>query len=471
MNLPSLRFGTDGWRGVIAKDATFETYRRLARAAANLYRRGDFGPGDRTRIVVGHDTRFLSEEFAGEVAGIFSDAGIEVLLSDRPIPTPAVSLHVRRLGLSGGVAITASHNPAPYNGFKLKAHYGGSAPPELYDAVEKEVDRPFRPAERKAAISRKDLWGDYRGALAAAVDVDAIRASGIPVLVDAMHGAAGSLLQEILEAPGVRIETVRAGRDPSFGGGHPEPIAANLGEAARRVRAGGFGLAVANDGDADRLGVLDSRGEFVSAHRILALLILHTIRVRGLRGGIAKTFSTSLLIDRIASRLGVPLHETAIGFKYVADLMISGKAVVGGEESGGYGFAFHLPERDGTLSALVLLEHLARTGRGLDAAVADLGREFGAFEYSRRDIPWPLPAVDRFLDHVASAPPRSVAGHRVTDCVKMDGVKLVFGPRGWLLLRRSGTEPMIRMYCEHEDRAACDEILERAARRLRRERP
>lgn len=282
-----------------------------------------------------------------------------------------------------------------------------------------------------------------------------------------MHGAAGRLFEEIVAGPGTRVETMRADRDVSFGGGHPEPIAANLSAAARRVREGRFALAAANDGDADRLGVLDSRGAFVSAHRVLGLLILHTLRVRGLAGGIAKTFSTSLLIDRIASRLGVPLFETSIGFKYIADLMISGKAVVGGEESGGYGFAFYLPERDGTLSALVLLEHLAKTGRTLDAALADMAAEFGSFEYSRRDIPWPLPAVRAFLERVAASPPRSVAGRRVTGCVVKDGVKLLFGGQGWLLLRRSGTEPMIRMYCEHEDRAACEEILERAALRLK----
>jgi len=233
------------------------------------------------------------------------------------------------------------------------------------------------------------------------------------------------------------------------------------------VREGRFDLAVANDGDADRLGVLDSRGGFVSAHRILALLLLHTLRVRKLRGGIAKTFSTSLLIDRIASRLGVPFYETEIGFKHVADLMISGKIVAGGEESGGYGFAFHLPERDGTLSALVLLEHLARTRRTLDAALDDLASEFGRFEYSRRDIPWPLPAVKRFLGHVASSPPRSVAGRRVTGTAVKDGVKLLFGEQGWLLLRLSGTEPMIRMYCEHQDLASCGQILDAAERQLR----
>jgi len=227
---PALHFGTDGWRGVIAEDATFETFRRLARAAANLYGAGEFGPGDRTRILVGHDPRFLAEEFAGVVAEVFSSAGVAVVLTDRPLPTPAISYHVRKLGISGGIVITASHNPARYNGFKLKAHFGGSASPRLYDAVEAAIDGPFRPkpAGGAAPIERTDLWTPYRRALAGAVDLDAIRAAKPRVLVDAMHGAAGSLLEEIVSGPGVEIETMRAERDVMFGGGHPEPIGSNL---------------------------------------------------------------------------------------------------------------------------------------------------------------------------------------------------------------------------------------------------
>jgi phosphomannomutase len=470
LKAPELRFGTDGWRGLIAEDATFDTFRRLARAAANLYRRGDFGPGDRQRIVIGHDTRFLSEDFARVVAEVFSSAGVSVILTDRPIPTPAVSYHLKALGLSGGIAITASHNPARYNGFKLKAHFGGSASPRLYADVENAIDGTFSPGAKAGEIERTDLWTPYRGALGDAVDLAAIRAAGPRVLVDAMHGAAGRLLEEIVAGPGVTVETMRAERDVNFGGGHPEPIAANLAAASRRMREGGFDLCIANDGDADRLGVLDSRGDFVSAHRVLALLLLHALRGRGLRGGIARTFSTSLLIDRIAARLGAPFYETEIGFKHVADLMISGRVVAGGEESGGYGFAFHLPERDGTLSALLLLESLARTGRSLDSALEELAREFGRFEYGRRDIPWPLPSIRRFLDKVAASPPRSVAGHAVTGRTVKDGVKLLFGDRGWLLLRLSGTEPMIRMYCEHEELESCEKILEAGERQLRKAR-
>ncbi len=467
-----LRFGTDGWRGVIARDATFEAFRRLAAASAARYRAGEFGPGDRGRVVLGYDTRFLSEDFAAAAAEVFAAQGIDVLLGDRPVPTPAVSFHVKRLGLSGGVAITASHNPAEYNGFKLKAHFGGSAPPALYQSVEETANRQAAPApprvRRAGKITRDDLRGPYREALGRLVDRGAIRRAGLRLLADAMHGAAEDGVAAILADGGAtRVETFRAERDALFGGCHPEPIERNLAETSRRVRAGGFDLAVATDGDGDRLGVLDARGDFVSAHRVLALLALHALRVRRAAGGIARTFSTSLLLDRIARRLGVPLCETGIGFKYVAELMISGRVAVGGEESGGYGFAFHLPERDGTLSALLLAEHLALTSRSLAEALADLDREFGRFSYARRDIYLPVPSAEAFLAATWSRPPRSVAGRRVTDVRVKDGVKLLFGGEGWLLLRVSGTEPMIRLYCEHEDPAAPGEILSRAERKLR----
>ncbi|MFY9550124.1 MAG: phosphoglucomutase/phosphomannomutase family protein, partial [Thermoanaerobaculia bacterium] len=252
-----------------------------------------------------------------------------------------------------------------------------------------------------------------------------------------------------------------------FGGVHPEPIAANLGASAERVRREGFDLCVAQDGDADRLGVLDAAGRFVSPHQILALLLLHVFRNRGVRGGIAKTFSTSFQVDRIARALGAPLIETGIGFKYVAELMNRGEAAAGGEESGGYAFAFHLPERDGVFSALLLVESLAVTGRTLEQALSELASEFGRFEYGRRDVLLPVDLVRRYLDEVRGAPPRRVAGEEVTGVYDRDGVKYVFGERGWLLHRLSGTEPMVRLYCEHADGEKMREILGEAERRLK----
>ena len=457
--------GTDGWRGVIAEGCTFDAIRRLAAAYAAVYARLE--DGDNRRVVVGHDTRFFSPEFARAAAEALSQAGLEVLLSDRPIPTPAVSFHVHRLGLAGGIAITASHNPAPYNGFKIKSHMGGSASPELYSQVAAAVGSgPPSRGGRSGRIETTDLWTPYRDGLARLVDVAAIRRAGLTVVADAMHGAAGSLVADIAGGGQSRIVAFRAARDVLFGGVHPEPIAANLGATSERTIAENADLAVANDGDADRLGVLDRHGRFVSPHRVLALLLLHAFRVRGLKGGIAKTFSTSILIDRIAGVLGSPIYETGIGFKYVADLMNRGEAAAGGEESGGYAFRFYLPERDGVLNALLLVESLALSGRDLETALQELADEFGALAYDRRDFYLPVPVITEFLREVEAAPPESVAGHPVTRIGNKDGIKYVLGDSGWLLHRLSGTEPMIRLYCEEADERSVAEILEAASQRL-----
>ncbi len=374
---------------------------------------------------------------------------------------------MRRLGLRGGVAITASHNPGRYNGFKVKAHFGGSAPPETYAAIAAEADLPLPSPARAGRIETADLREKYVARLAELVDLPAIRSARLNVLADAIHGAAGSIVPEVLSGGAMRIHPFRTGRDPLFGGVHPEPIAANLAAASAIVVENRLDLAVAQDGDADRLGVLDANGRFVSPHQILALLLLHVFRRRGVTGGIAKTFSTSFLIDRIAAKLGAPLIETGIGFKYVAALMNRGEAAAGGEESGGYAFAFHLPERDGVLSALLLLESLAMSGRDLAGALDDLAAEFGRFDYDRRDVGVTLEAAQRFEREVRDHAPKTVAGEAVETVVARDGVKYVFGQRGWLLHRLSGTEPLVRLYCEHVDGAAVGRILDETETRLR----
>ena len=457
--------GTDGWRGVIAEGCTFEAVRRVAAAAAAVY--SGLPEGDRSRVVVGYDTRFLSPELARAAAEVFARAGISVVLADRPIPTPAVSFSVLRLGLAGGIAITASHNPAEYNGVKIKTRFGSSAPPELYEKVERAAGAPHAAAPAAAEIHADDLLSSYRDRLASLVSLDAIRAAGLSVLADSMHGTAGTILPDILAGGRTRVVPFRPERDALFGGVHPEPIASNLAAASERLRSSGCSLAVAQDGDADRLGVLDRSGGFVSPHRVLALLLLHAFRRRGLTGGIARTFSTSLLIDRVASALGASLHETPIGFKYVAELMNKGVVAAGGEESGGYAFAFHLPERDGVFNALLLIESLAVAGQSLDEALDGLAAEFGSFAYGRRDVYLPVPVIREFLAGVEKDPPASVAGQAVTGVRNLDGVKYLFGERGWLLHRLSGTEPMIRLYCEHEEEAIVERVLEEAEERLK----
>jgi phosphomannomutase len=469
MTPPSIVFGTDGWRGRIARDLTFESLLRVADAAAawNVSPENT-DPGDPWTVPVVHDTRFLSPELAAEAAGRLARQGFRVLLADRPVPTPCASWHVHALALRSGLAVTASHNPAEWNGLKVKSWFGGSATPATYDAIARAADRPL-PARSGGAVETRDLHAGYRDAIAARVDLAAIREAGLSVLFDAMHGAAGTLLEEIV-GPGhpTRVATLRAARDPLFGGVHPEPIPEHLGASLEALRAGRHDVVFASDGDGDRLGVLDADGRFVTPHRVLALLAESLTLRRRISGGIAKTFSTSLLLDRVASRLGVALHVTPIGFKHIAEKMMAGEVAIGGEESGGLGVAFHLPERDGVLSALLVLEAIAHSGGSLSALLAKQDAAYGSFAYGRRDLHLPMPLLKDFVAGLKDAPPARRAGLPVTGMSSLDGVKLEFGTRGWLLHRLSGTEPIIRIYAEHEDPKVVDSLLAETEAELRR---
>jgi phosphomannomutase len=468
MARPPIVFGTDGWRGRIARDLTFESVGRVvAAAAAWTIAPENAERGDPGTLVLVHDTRFLSPELARDAADLLSTRGFRVLLTDRPVPTPCASWHVVNRGLRTGLAITASHNPPDWNGVKVKSSFGGSATPGTYDAIARRADHPL-PGKAGGAVETADLATPYRDVLASLVDLDAIRKAGVRVLFDAIHGAAGTLLEEIVGAghPTV-VTTLRGERDALFGGVNPEPIPENLGAARKALASGPFDLALASDGDGDRLGVLDARGAFVTPHRILALLA-ESLTERGrIRGGIAKTHSTSLLIDRVAARLNVPLHVTPIGFKHIAEKMLSGEVAIGGEESGGLGVSFHLPERDGVLTALLVLEALAHAGTSLESAMARQDSTYGALFYGRRDLHLPMPVLEEFLARLRSGAPASVSGEKVTSVEDLDGVKLVFGSRGWLLHRLSGTEPIIRIYAEHEDPALPEELLTETERLLR----
>jgi phosphomannomutase len=362
--------------------------------------------------------------------------------------------------LRTGLAITASHNPPLWNGVKVKSSFGGSATPATYDAIARAADRPV-PERAGGAVETLDLATPYRQALAGLVDLDAIRRAGMRVLFDAIHGAAGTLLEKIVgTGHPTTVASLRANRDPLFGGVNPEPIPENLAASQQAIASERFDVVLASDGDGDRLGVLDSSGRFVTPHRILALLA-ESLSIRGrIRGGIAKTFSTSLLLDRVAARLGVPLHVTPVGFKHIAAKMLSGEVAIGGEESGGLGVAFHLPERDGVLAALLVLEAIAHSGGSLETIVARQDAAYGALAYGRRDLHLPTPVLRDFVERLRSDPPLSRCGQRVTGVDDMDGVKLLFGSRGWLLHRLSGTEPIIRIYAEHEDPTLIEKLLD-----------
>ena len=462
-DLTPIRFGTDGWRGVIAEEFTFSNLERVAQAYALHLLRGeraatpqaDPAPGGERRagprVVVGYDRRFLSEFFAERAAEVLLGNDIGVDMFDADVPTPLVSWAVRERGAAGGVVITASHNPAEFNGFKIKAPWGGSATPETTAAVEALVDAA--PARRAAvpAGARGDLADSaesYRRQIASLVDLERLRAARARVVVDPMHGTGGRWVESLLAGGEVEVETIRAGRDPLFGGVAPEPIDRNLAPLKARVREAGALVGLATDGDADRVGAVNELGETMTMHEVVPLVLLHLARRRQLAGGVVRTFSQSVLTKRIAEAHGLKVYETPIGFKYVADLMLSEDILIGAEESGGIGVRGHLPERDGLLNSLLFLEAITAAGKPPSEMVREMHGEFGEFHYGRRDLRVDVARGLELVAGLADAPPARFAGFDVAGVERTDGTKLVFADESWLLFRQSGTEPVLRIYSE-----------------------
>ena len=461
----SITFGTDGWRAIIADGFTFDSVRLMSRAMAVAARR-IVAPEDidRGRIVVGYDRRFLSAEFAREVATELALSGYHVLLSNRPTPSQTISHAVWTRKVIGGIVVTASHNPAVYNGLKFKGWYGGSALPSIYAEIARHLGtHEYRDG---GSVESVDILGEYIDSVRSRVDVETIRRSDIRILHDPIHGASAGVPALVL-GDEVAVETIRGEVNPSFGGVNPEPIPENLAASFTRIGsssdAGGPpapDLAICNDGDADRLGVIDESGRFVSPQKIISLLTLDLIRRKGRRGEVVKTFSTTRLIERIGRALGVQVHETPIGFKYVVDLMLAREILIGGEESGGIGFGDFLPERDGILSGLLVAEAVAASGRSLSSLVRDMEGEFGACEYDRRDIRVSMDRCESLIRRVRSGELDSKFDATLSRREEVDGVKLSFEDDSWLLFRRSGTEPLIRIYCEAGDAGRVREMLD-----------
>jgi phosphomannomutase len=453
-------FGTDGWRAVIAEQFTFDNVRlvadAMAVAARTLHPPSDVDAGS---IIIGFDRRFLSREFALVVAECFRGAGFHAILSDRPTPSQTISFTARHRKVLGGVVVTASHNPAKYNGLKFKAWYGGSALPEMYDAIAASLGH--RTTRDGGSIAEENILDDYVEALRAQLDLSLLKS--VKILHDAIHGASATIPTKVL---GIDVAAIRGEVNPSFGGVNPEPIPENLGAARDAMIAGDYDVAICNDGDADRLGILDERGQFVSPHKIISLLTLYLVREKKLGGEIVKTFSTTRLIEKVAHSLGATLHETAIGFKYVADLMLARNVLVGGEESGGIGFGHFMPERDGILSGLVVAEAIAHYRRPLSEIIARMEEEFGALHYDRRDVHRPMEQSARLIERVRARELDDAFGVSLANIEEKDGVKMNFTDGSWLLFRKSGTEPIIRIYCESPDQERVKTMLDRAVEEL-----
>jgi phosphomannomutase len=458
-----LDFGTDGWRDVMADGFTFENLARCARG----YARHLTATGARS-VVVGFDTRFMGEEFAGLVARVLADSGLEVLLADSYLPTPALSFAVRHYGADGGVMLTASHNPPQYQGFKLKGSYGGTATDGLYREVARLVNErdPGLPAARpQGSITRFDIRRNYYGWLDRLLDVNLLRSGSGTLIHDAMGGAAASWLQGYAEHAGLGVEVaeLRGEPHPLFHGVNPEPIARNLELTSAAASEAPVLFATATDGDGDRLGVILPDGSFFNSHQIFAVLLQH-LHARGDRGRVVKTFTVSRTVERLAARLGLPVVETPVGFKYIVEAMLAGDVLIGGEESGGIGVAGHIPERDGIVNSLLLLETVLATGKGLAGQFREIEAVTGwQHAYDRLDVQL---SGNEFKDAVMNAlavDPAVFAGRRTQDIERLDGVKLNLEGNAWLLFRPSGTEPVLRIYCEAATAAEVGELLGLAA--------
>lgn len=463
--MTTLRFGTDGWRGVIAEDFTFANARIVARAIARYVVRGEDA---RRGVLVGYDHRFASERVAAAVADVISSTGTPVWLADKPCPTPAISLLVRQRGAAGGIVITASHNPPRWNGLKYKASYGSSALPSIVAQIEKELAE-IPSSDVGALPPRKDLIqpleprGPYLDTLEKLVDWDRLRNAKFRFVSDAMHGSAAGLLAELCRRNGIACDEIRGTRDPLFGGVHPEPIEPHIEALRQAVRAGKYDAGFAADGDGDRIGAIDRDGSFINPHQILALLVWHLAGTRNLPGDIAKTFSVTKLIDKLAAKFDRKLHEVPIGFKYICELMLEQNVLIGGEESGGIGTSLYLPERDATVSALFLAELMAWHGKSLGELLGALHKEFGEYHYGRVDLDVTPVQKQKAVTHFSNGSVKKILEWPVVRREDMDGIKVYLGEIGWVLVRASGTENVLRVYSETSNPETTGRVLRSVA--------
>ncbi len=449
-----VKFGTDGWRGIIADDFTYANVRVAAAAIAN-YVLAHENPA--AGVCIGYDTRFGSRSFAKVVAEVLAGAGIPVAMAAEITPTPALSYAVRERKAAGGVMITSSHNPAEWNGVKYKASYGGSGKPSIMTAIEGYLGKALPKSAKSAAITEVDFNTEYVAAIARFVDLDAIRASGYKFLIDDMYGAGRGVISGIFAKAGVPFVEIRSEINPAFPGINPEPILPHIKAAMEAVVAERCDAGLITDGDADRVGAVDEHGNVVDAHKILSLLAYWLLERKKWPGELTRAFNTTKMVDRIAAKYGRRLNEHGIGFKYVVDLMLEKEILIGGEESGGVGISRHLPERDGLLNCLLLANVMADEKKTLGQLVAALQEEFGEHQYGRVDM-----HIDEAVKQSAIARAKAgvadFAGMKVLRVETLDGIKFFLdnpacagrknAAETWLLLRASGTEPLLRVYCE-----------------------
>lgn len=463
-----IKFGTDGWRAIISDDFTYQNVRVVAQAIADYVLDT---VGTQALIVVGYDTRFLSDKYAQECAQVLAANNIHVLLAAGVTPTPALSYAIKARQAVGGIMITASHNPYQYNGIKYKASYGGSALPSIIAEIELRLHRePPKIVGLTEAVESKriefcDFKEDYFRQLRNMVDLQKIVESGQRIVIDPMHGAGAGYIKELLSSAGMQVIEIRGDKDPCFGGVNPEPINQNLQALVDRVMVEKATAGFATDGDADRVGAVDNTGRFVNSHVIYALLLRYLISERKWTGGVVKTFSTSQMIDKLARKYSIAVYETPIGFKYICELFLKEDILLGGEESGGIGFKNHIPERDGILASLLLMEIMAAYKMPLHEIIDQMMQEIGYHYYDRLDLHIEPAVKDEVMESLRNRPPNLMAGKKVNEIQTLDGIKFMLEGESWLLFRASGTEPVVRIYAEAETSDTVARLLA-AGRRL-----
>jgi len=462
-----IRFGTDGWRAVIAEDFTFDNLRACAQGLANYLKKAKLAERG---LVIGYDTRFASEDFAAAAAEVIAGNKIKVNLCSKAAPTPVISYAVTATRSIGGIIITASHNPARWNGFKYKDEAGASAPSEVATEIEKNANEVLSSGEVKRLPLADGLNSGlityfnpdpaYFKQLERLIDLKSIRRSNLKVIVDSMYGAGIGYFKELLQGGEIEVIEINGERNPSFPGIQPEPIARNLAKLSNIVKIHKANVGIANDGDADRIGIMDEKGNFLNQHQVFSLLALYFLEVRGERGAIVETLTDTVMLHMLGKLFNVPVYETRVGFKYVAPLMIEKNALMGGEESGGYGFRGHVPERDGILAGLYFLDFIIRTGKTPSQLLDHLFSKVGPHYYDRIDVH--ISADDRqmFSDKLAKGDVNTIAGLKVAKLDTTDGYKYYLTDDSWLLLRFSGTEPLIRIYAEGHTTKQVQKLLE-----------
>src|SRR5436190_12088778 len=459
-----IKFGTDGWRAVIADEFTFANLERVSQATADYWSANPVA-GTEKKVIVGYDRRFLSDQFGQRTAEVLAGNGFQVVLTPEPTPTPSVSFAVKEQRAVGGVMITASHNPPMFNGFKLKSHYGGSADQATCQAIESLLDRnPVKAknlgeAQKESDILINDVRPSHYAALKKLVDFKLIAKSKLRFAHDALFGVGAGCFEQLLAGTTCRVTTLNGKHDPLFGGINPEPIEKNYARSAAFLKKHPHDICLVTDGDADRVGGMDGRGRALSTHQLICLLLRHFVVNRQGKGRVIKALTTTSMVDKMCAAYGLELVETGVGFKYIAAEMIKGNVLLGAEESGGIGFPGHIPERDGILAGLMLLEMLATEKTSINKILARLEKQFGPHHYARIDTQYPLEKRAPLLDYLKQNAPSKLLRSPVAGVKSYDGVKFVAQDTSWLMLRGSGTEPILRIYAEAKSESGAQQLL------------